>query len=70
MKNRIKVERAEMNLTQEALAEKVGVTRQTINTIEKGNDSPSILLVLKLASVFGKPVDEVFELEKSDWDCD
>jgi putative transcriptional regulator len=70
MENRIKVERAELGLTQAALAEKVDVTRQTINALEKGNDNSSIVLALKLASVFGKTVNEVFALEKSDWDCD
>jgi putative transcriptional regulator len=70
MKNRIKVERAELGITQAELAEKVQVTRQTINAIELGKDNSSTILALKLASVFGKPVDEIFSLEESDWDCD
>jgi putative transcriptional regulator len=67
MKNNIKVERAIKNLTQEALAKKVQVTRQTINTIEKGKYIPSTLLALKIASVFEKSVDDVFQLEQNDW---
>lgn len=49
MKNRIRVERAELGLTQEQVAEKIGVSRQTINAIEKGRYAPSVVLALKLA---------------------
>ena len=55
--------RAEKNITQEALAQKVGVTRQTIIAIEKGNYIPSVQLALKLAHFFKKPVEEVFSLQ-------
>jgi putative transcriptional regulator len=58
--NRIKVLRAEMNLTQEALAEKVGVTRVTINCIERGAYLPTLELGLKISRFFGKKVEEVF----------
>ena len=67
MKNTIKVERAKQNITQAELAEKVGVSRQTINSIEIGKYVPSTLLSLKIASVFKRPVDEIFSLEDKDW---
>lgn len=66
MKNTIKVERAIRNLTQEALAQEIGVSRQTINSIEKGKYVPSTLLALKMSKVFEKPVNEFFELEDND----
>lgn len=52
--------RSERSLTQEQLAETVGVTRQTIIAIEKGNYTPSVLLAIKIAKVFDKKVEEVF----------
>ncbi|HMG91955.1 MAG TPA: helix-turn-helix transcriptional regulator [Chryseolinea sp.] len=67
MKNTLKVERAKQNITQAELAEKVGVSRQTINSIEIGKYVPSTLLSLKIASVFKIAVDEIFSLEKKDW---
>ena len=66
MKNHLKVARAKHNLTQAALAEKVGVSRQAINNIEKGNFNPSTLLALKMAKVLEASVEELFELESSD----
>lgn len=66
MKNNIKVERAIKNLTQEELAKKVAVSRQTINAMEANKYVPSTVLALKIAKVFGKPVEEIFTLEKSD----
>ena len=63
MKNRLKVERAILNLTQEELAEKIGVSRQTINSIETNRFVPSTVLALKLSRLFGKSVNEFFELE-------
>lgn len=68
MKNTIKVERAKKDLTQADLAERVGVSRQTINSIEKGRFIPSTLLALKIAHVFKEPVDNIFSLEEEDWD--
>ena len=68
MKNSLKVERAKKNMTQEQLAIKLAVSRQTINAIEKGKYSPSTKLALKIAYVFGVKVDNIFELEDSDWD--
>jgi len=66
MKNNIRVERAIINITQAELAEKVGVSRQTINTIESNKYIPSTVLTLKIARVFGKPVEEIFSLEETD----
>lgn len=66
MKNSIKVQRAIKNITQQTLAEMIGVSRQTINAMEKGKYVPSTVLALKLSSLFEVPVDEIFELEDSD----
>ena len=66
MKNTIKVGRAIHELTQEDLAKRVGVSRQTINSIEKGKYVPSTVLALKISEVFGKTVNEIFELEEED----
>lgn len=66
MNNKIKVERAVKNLTQEQLAEMVSVTRQTINAIELKKFVPSTVLALKICKVFNKSVDEVFSLEDTD----
>ena len=66
MKNNIKVERAIKNLTQEELANQVGVSRQTINAMEANKYVPSTVLALKIAKVFNKPVEEIFFLEKGD----
>ena len=67
MKNNVKVQRAINDLTQEQLALKIGVSRQTINAIEKGKYVPSTVLALKISSVFKQPVEEVFNLEDEDW---
>jgi len=64
MKNRIKVQRAIKDLTQEELAQLLGVSRQTINSIEKNRYVPSTVLALKLSQVFGVTVNELFELEE------
>ncbi|MBK8567302.1 MAG: helix-turn-helix transcriptional regulator [Saprospiraceae bacterium] len=66
MKNSIKVERAKKDMTQGELAEQTGVSRQTINAIEAGKFVPSTLLALKIARVFGAPVEAIFELEEGD----
>ncbi|RCR69355.1 MULTISPECIES: helix-turn-helix transcriptional regulator [Larkinella] len=66
MKNRIKVERAEKDLSQADLAGQIGVSRQTINSIETGRYVPSTILALKLAQVFEKTVNEIFQLEETD----
>ena len=58
--NKVNIHRIKSGITQEALAEKVGVTRQTIIAIEKGNYTPSVLLALKLAEVFSVSVEDLF----------
>jgi putative transcriptional regulator len=66
LKNHIKQHRARLNLTQEDLARRVGVRRQTILAIEKNRYVPSALLAFKIAKELGMPVDELFELDASD----
>ena len=66
MQNTIKVERAIKNITQGDLAEKIGVSRQTINAIETNRYVPSTILALKMAKLFGKKVEDIFTLEKGD----
>lgn len=66
MKNNLKVLRAIANLSQAELAEKIQVSRQTINAMELGKYVPSTVLALKLAAVFNKEVGEIFQLEASD----
>lgn len=61
--NRLKVARAEHQLSQEELARLVGVTRQTISSIETGQYCPSALLAFLLAKQLGKPVGDLFYLE-------
>jgi putative transcriptional regulator len=68
MNNVIKVERARHHLTQAELADKVQVSRQTINAIETSKFTPSTLLAFKIAHVLGVPVDALFQLEESDWE--
>ena len=60
--NTMKVQRAKKDLTQEQLAELVGVTRKTINSIERGHFVPSTVLALKIARIFEVPLEEVFYL--------
>jgi putative transcriptional regulator len=66
MENTIKVERAILRLTQDDLAKRIGVSRQTINSIEANRYVPSTVLALKLSDVFGKPVNNFFKLTKND----
>ncbi len=66
MKNTIRVERAIHEMTQEDLANAVGVSRQAINSIETGKYVPSTLLALKIAAYFGKTVNDIFKLEEGD----
>ena len=66
MKNTIKVERAKLDLTQQDLAEKVGVSRQTINSIEADRYVPSTVLAIKISHVFKITVNELFTLEDGD----
>lgn len=63
LSNRLRDLRAERELTQAALAELVGVSRKTVNTVENGVFVPSTLLALKIARALGRPVEEIFFLE-------
>lgn len=63
MKNKIKIQRAVHNLTQEELAEAVGVTRQTIIAIERNKYVPSLLLAYKIARYFNLPMEEIFSFK-------
>ena len=66
MKNSIRVFRAERRMTQQQLAEAVGVSRQTVNAIESGRFIPSTVLALKVARLFGKRVEDIVILEEED----
>ena len=66
MENTIKVERAILSLTQDELAQKIGVSRQTINSIEANRYVPSTVLALKLSVLFDKPINEFFKLSDND----
>lgn len=66
MKNNLRIERAFLRITQDELARRIGVSRQTINAMEAGKYVPSTVLALKLAVVFGKTVEGLFELESGD----
>ncbi|MES2731247.1 MAG: helix-turn-helix transcriptional regulator [Bacteroidota bacterium] len=66
MKNRIKVERAIKNFTQEELAKQIGVSRQTINAMELNKYVPSTVLALKIARLFEKNVEDIFSLDPED----
>ena len=57
--------RSETKITQEAFADKIGVTRQTVIAIEKGNYIPSVLLAMKIAQFFNKTVEEIFSITNS-----
>jgi putative transcriptional regulator len=64
LRNHMKDARARVGVTQQELAEKVGVSRKTINTIENGVFVPSTILALKLARAFRTTVERLFELEE------
>ncbi|MDZ7808409.1 MAG: helix-turn-helix transcriptional regulator [Gracilimonas sp.] len=65
MKNRLKVLRAEHDITQADLAKKLDVSRQTINAIETGKYDPSLPLAFKISRLFGHPIEDIFDDEKS-----
>lgn len=67
MKNNIRVERARLRLSQQDLADKLNVTRQTIYAIEAGMFNPSTLLALKMSELFGVSVNDLFTLEEDDY---
>lgn len=64
IKNKVSFLRSNAQVTQQQLADNVGVTRQTIIAIEKGNYTPSVLLALKVARFFKQPVEQIFIYEK------
>jgi len=64
--NKIKIERAILNITQEELAKQISVSRQTINAMESNKYVPSTVLALKIAKIFEKPVESLFILEQND----
>lgn len=66
MKNTVKVQRAIHNYTQEDLAKKIGVSRQTINALELNKYVPSTVLALKIAREFSQPVEALFSLDDED----
>lgn len=66
MRNTIKVQRAILDITQQDLADRIGVSRQTINSIEKNRYVPSTVLALKLSAIFKIPVNDFFTLEDND----
>jgi len=66
MKNRIRIERAILNITQADLAERISVSRQTINAIESNKYVPSAVLAMKIARIFEKSVEYIFELDEND----
>lgn len=66
MTNTVKLERARINLSQQELAERVQVSRQTIHSIESGKFMPSYILAIKIARVLDVPVEELFVVEDKD----
>ena len=60
MNNRLKVLRAERNWSQAELADRLGVSRQTVNALETGRYDPSLPLAFKIARVFGQPIEAIF----------
>lgn len=66
MENNLKVWRAKEDLTQEELAKKVEVTRQTINSIERGKYDPSLELAFKLAELFDCKIEDIFDFQGED----
>jgi putative transcriptional regulator len=66
MKNRLRVLRAERDWSQAELAERLGVSRQTVNAIENGKYDPSLPLAFKMAGLFDMPIEKIFEPEEAD----
>ncbi len=64
MKNELRVLRAEREWSQGDLAEKLGVSRQTVNALETGKYDPSLPLAFKIARLFGKRIEDVFEYDQ------
>lgn len=66
MKNNIKAERSRRQMTQQELADELGVSRQAVHAIESGKFNPSTVLSLKISQIFGKQVNEIFFLDEED----
>lgn len=66
MKNNVKIARVKKDLTQQQLAEKVGITRQTVSLIEKGKYNPTLKLCLSICDAVNKSLDELFWIDKED----
>ncbi|GAA4048071.1 helix-turn-helix transcriptional regulator [Parerythrobacter jejuensis] len=66
MKNRLKVLRAERDWSQQDLADKLGVSRQSVNAIETGRYDPSLPLAFRLADIFAMRIEEIFQREKGE----
>jgi len=65
LKNRLKVLRAELDITQDQLARRIGVSRLSIHNVERGKAVPSVALALRLARFFGVRVERIFFLEET-----
>ncbi|HLR68714.1 MAG TPA: helix-turn-helix transcriptional regulator [Virgibacillus sp.] len=68
MKNNLRVARVQVNLTQQELAEEIGITRQTISLIEKGKYNPTLRLCLNICYAVNKTLDEIFWINKEEND--
>ena len=66
LSNRIRILRAERKMTQQDLAKKVGVSRQTIISIEKGNYTPSLVLAFEISNTFNVGINDVFQYRKKE----
>ena len=66
LKNRLKEYRAKINVNQTEMGKLVGVSRQTISQIERGDYSPSVTLALKIAKIFGASVEDIFSYEEDE----
>lgn len=64
LSNRVKALRRQMDWTQEQFADLIGVTRQTVISLEKGSYTPSLLLAMQIARVFDRPIEDIFYLEE------
>jgi putative transcriptional regulator len=69
MENRLKELRAERKWSQSDLAEKLDVSRQTVNSLERGKYDPSLPLAFKIASIFGQPIEAIFQPEEKEMEA-
>lgn len=68
LNNRLRVLRAEKEISQQVLADEVGISRQTVNSIERGKFNPSVVTALKMAEYFGVAVEDAFQLKEEEKD--